>query len=134
MSMEPRTPSETSDMQQLAELVQDAARHAGELLRAELALAKEELGRDIRSMKTRVLTFAVGIALIQAALVMLALGVVLWFGAHAAGAFVVGGVLAATAVVCVLYSMRAVRGNVITVAQDRLVRDTNTIVRSTNEP
>jgi len=132
--MESRTPSEKSDVQLLAELVQDAARHAGELLRAELALAKEELRRDIRSMKKRVLILAIGLILFQLALAMFALGVVLWLGARATGAFTAGGVLTATAVVCALYSTRALRGNVITVAQDRLVRDTNTIVGSTNEP
>ncbi len=134
ISMEPRTQSETSDVRLLAELAQKAARHTGELLRAELALAKEELRRDIRSMKKRALTFAVGIMLFQVALAMLALGVVLWLGARATGAFAAGGVLTATAVVCALYSTRAVRGHVITVVHDRLVRDTNTIIRSTNEP
>ena len=132
--MEPRTPGETSDMQLLAELAQDAVRHAGELLRAELALAKEELRLDIRSIKKRALTFAVGMMLFQVALAMFAVGIVLWLDARAAGALAAGGVATVAAVTCALYSTRAVRGNVITVAQERLQRDANTIVRSTNEP
>ena len=131
--MDPRKPIDTSDAQLLAELVQDAARHAGELMRAELALAREELRSDIRSMKQRALIFALGTMILQLAFAMFALGVVLWSGARATRAFTAGGVLTATAVVCALYSTRAVRGNVITVAQARLVRDANTIVRPTNE-
>jgi uncharacterized membrane protein YqjE len=119
------TSSISSDMQRIADLAQDAARHAEELLRAEFAVAKHELREDIQSMKKRAVSIAAAVLLINVAFVMLALGLVLWLGATPAAAFGTGGVLAVLAVVGAIYGIRASGKNTITVARDELKRDIN---------
>lgn len=127
------TSSISSDMQRIADLTQDAARHAEELLRAEFALAKHELRQDLQSIVKRAISIASAVLLIQVSLVMLALGFVLWLGATPAAAFGTGGVLAALAVVGAIYGVRSSQRNTITVTRDELKRDINAMAGATNE-
>lgn len=127
------TPSISSDMQRIADLTQDAARHAEELLRAEFAVAKHELRQDLQSMKRRAVSLASAVLLIQVALVMLALGFVLWLGATPAAAFGTGGVLAALAIIGAVYGVRSSQQNTITVARDEIKRDINAMAGAPNE-
>jgi len=126
-------PSISSDMQRIADLTQDAARHAEELLRAEFAVAKHELRQDLQSMKRRAVSLASAVLLIHVALIMLALGCVLWLGATPAAAFGTGGALAALAVAGAIYGVRASRRNTITVTRDELKRDISAMGGASNE-
>jgi hypothetical protein len=122
-------------MQRIADLTQDAARHAAELLRAEFAIAKHELRQDLQSVKKRVVSIAAAALLIHIALIMFALGFVLWLGATAAAAaFGTAGVLAALSVVGAVYGIRAMDRNVVTVTRDEFKRDVNAMAgTSSNE-
>ncbi len=123
------TTSVSSDMQRIAELAQDAAHHAAELLRAEFALAKDEIRHDLQLAKRRALGLALGALLLQAGLTLLALGFVILLGATAAAAFATGSVLAALALISALYGARAIHGHALANTQERIFRDAQSVVR-----
>jgi hypothetical protein len=120
------------DALRLAELAQDAARHAAQLLSAEIALAKDELRSDLQNAKRRALTLAIGALLLEAAIMLLAMGVVLLLGVTAVVVFATGMVLAVLALAMSFYSVRLFRGHAVTNTRDRLYDDAKSVVRSTN--
>jgi hypothetical protein len=127
----PPTTSMSSDVQRIAELAQEAARHAAELLRAEFALAKDELRSDLQLAKRRVVGLAIGALLLQAGITILALGFVLLLGATATAALGTGAVLAAMALVSALYGARAIHGHAISNTQKRVFGEARSTVRQT---
>ena len=120
------------DASRLAELAQDAARHAGRLLSAEIALAKDELRSDLQNAKRRVVGLAIGALLLEAAITLLAAGVVLLLGVTAVTVFATGMVLAALALVMSLYGVRLVRSHTVANTRERLFNDAKSVVRSIN--
>ena len=112
------------DALRLAELAQDAARHAGQLLSAEIALAKDELRTDLQNAKRRVLGLAIGALLLEAAITLLAAGVT------AVTVFATGMVLAALALVMSLYGVRLFHGHAVANTRERLYNDAKSVVRS----
>ena len=123
------TTSVSSDVQRIADLAQDAARHAAELLRAEFALAKDEFRSDLQLAKRRVLGLAFGALLLQAGITLLALGFVLLWGATATAAFATGSVLAALAMMSALYGARAIHGRAFANARERIFSHAQSTVR-----
>lgn len=119
------------DALRLAELAQDAARHAAQLLSAEIALAKDEIRSDLQSAKRRALSLAIGALFLEAAIMLLALGVVLLLGLTAVGVFATGLVLAAMALVMSLHGFRVFHGHAVANTKERLYRDAQSVVRST---
>ncbi len=120
------------DALRLAELARDAARHAVQLLSAEIALAKDELRCDLQNAKRRALSLAIGAVLLEAAITLLAVGVVLVLGASAMVVFATGLVLAALALVVSLYGVRLFRGHAVENTRERLYSDAQSVMRSTN--
>lgn len=127
------TTTVSSDARQLADLAQDAARHAGELLRAEFALAKDEFLDDWQNAKKRALSLALGAVLLEASITLLALGVVLWLGVTPTVMLATGIVLAALALLVSLFGARALRSHTLTYARSRLNNDARSVVRTTHE-
>jgi hypothetical protein len=123
----------SSDARQFADLAQDAARHAAELLRAEFALAKDEFLDDWQNAKNRAMSLALGALLLEAAIVILAQGVVLWLGATVTVVFTTGTVLAALGLIVALFGARALHSHVLINSRQRLVNDAISVVRKTNE-
>ena len=116
-------------MQRIAELAQDAAHHAVELLRAEFALAKDEIRHDLQVAKRRALGLALGALLLQAGVTLLALGFVILLGATATAAFATGSILAALALISALYGARRVHGHALANTQKRILGDARSVVR-----
>lgn len=123
------TTSVSADVQRIADLAQDAARHATELLRAEFALAKDEFRNDLQLAKRRALGLALGALLLQTGITLLALGFVLLLGATASAAFATGSVLAALALISALYGARAIHGHAFAHTQERIFRDAQSVDR-----
>jgi hypothetical protein len=123
------TTSVSSDVQRIADLAQDAARHATELLRAEFALAKDEFRNDLQLVKRRALGLALGALLLQAGITLLGLGFVLLMGATATAAFATGSVLAGLAAISVVYGARVIHGHALVNTQNRILRDAQSVVR-----
>jgi hypothetical protein len=121
--------SVSTDVQRIADLAQEAARHAAELLRAEFALAKDEFRNDLQLAKRRALGLALGALLLQAGITLLALGFVLLLGATATAAFATGSVLAALALISALYGARAIHGHALANTQKRIFSDAQSVVR-----
>jgi len=113
------TASVSSDVQQIAELAQDVAHHAADLLRAEFALLKDELRHDLQIARRRALSLALSALLLQAGITFLALGFVILWGARATVAFATGGALAAMALGAALYGIRAIHRRTIPNTQER---------------
>ncbi len=103
------------------------------LLRAEFALAKDELRNDLQIAKRRALGLALGALLLQAGITLLALGFVLLLGATATAAFATGSVLAALALISALYGARAIHGRALENTQKRMFHDTQGDVRPIHE-
>jgi len=113
----------SSDAQRIAELAQDAVHHATELLRAEFALAKDELRHDFQVAKRRALSLTLGALLLQAAITLIALGFVLLWGATATAAFATGSALATMALGAALYGVRAIHSHAMATTQERILQD-----------
>jgi hypothetical protein len=120
----------SSDAAQLTELAQNAARHAAQLLSAQLALAKDEIRSDLQNAKTRAVSLAIGALLLQAAIMLLALGVVLLLHLTAVGVFLAGLVLAVMALIMSLYGFRAFRVRAVSHTKERLSNVAQSVARA----
>jgi Putative Actinobacterial Holin-X, holin superfamily III len=89
--------SEPVTPQSLAELADSVRVHAGDLLRAELELAKRELGAELGQAKTGLYLFALGAILINNAILLLCAAFVLAWGSSALVSMFVGLVVALVA-------------------------------------
>jgi uncharacterized membrane protein len=118
------------DVARLAELAQDAARHAAQLISAEIALAKDEIRSDLQSAKRRAVSLALAALLMQAAIMLLAFGVILLLGLTGVGVFVTGLVLAAMALVMSLYGFRVFRSHAVAHTKERLSNDAQSVVQA----
>jgi hypothetical protein len=83
----------SQDPAELEELVSDAIVQARELLRAELALARQELRDEAAAVKMRVGAGVLGLLLVQAAIIWLAGALAFTIGTGAMAAAAVGGLL-----------------------------------------
>jgi fatty acid desaturase len=120
----------SSDAAQLTELAQNAARHAAQLLSAQIALAKDEIRSDLQDAKARAVSLAIGALLLQVAIMLLALGVVLLLHLTAVGVFLAGLVLAVMALILSLYGFRTFRGHAVAHTKERLSNVAQSVVRA----
>jgi hypothetical protein len=121
-----------ADAARLAELAHTAARHATQLLSAEIALVKDELRDDLQNAKRRAVGLAIGAILLEAAIVLLAVGVILLLGVTAVVVFSTGLVLAALSLLISLYGFRSYHGHAVAITRERLYGDAQSVMRSTN--
>ena len=127
-------PSDTlpADAARLAELAHAAARHATQLLSAEIALVKDELRSDLQNAKKRAVGLAISAMLLEAAIILLAVGVILLLGVTAVVVFSTGIVLGVLSLVISLYGFRLSNHHTVAITRERLYSDAQSVVRSTN--
>ncbi|HEY2407539.1 MAG TPA: phage holin family protein [Polyangiaceae bacterium] len=118
-----------SDTALLANLAQIATQDASELLRAEFALAKEELVQDLRRAGRAAIGLIVGVLLLEVALGLLALAILLASGPSPGLAFVLCAAYAAAAIGAGLYVARA-RPAPLAVAKQNVARDVQEIAEA----
>ena len=120
----------SSDAQRIAKAAQDATHHAMELLRAEFALAKDELRQDLQVAKRRALSLALSALLLQSGVTLVALGLVVLWGATATAAFATGSALATLALGAALYGVRSINSQSIAITQKRLIREAQRVAKA----
>ena len=121
-----------ADAARLAELAHAAARHATQLLGAEIALVKDELRSDLQNAKRRAVGLAISAMLLEAAIMLLAVGVILLLGVTAVVVFSTGIVLGVLSLVISLYGFRLSNHHTVAITRERLYSDAQSVVRSTN--
>lgn len=105
------------------ELAHIAAGHAAQLVSSQIALAKEDVRRELQNAKSRAVGLAIGAMLLEAAIMLLALGVILLFGISAPIVFATGMALASLSLVATFYGTRVFRGRLVAKARERLYGD-----------
>ncbi|HEY4158453.1 MAG TPA: phage holin family protein [Polyangiaceae bacterium] len=118
-----------SDTVLLANLAQIATQDASELLRAEFALAKEELVQDLRRAGKAAVGLIAGVLLLEVAFGLLALAVLLAFGPSSGLAFVLSAVYATAAIGAGFYVAHA-RPAPLAVAKRQVARDVQEIAEA----
>lgn len=83
----------SADPPKLDELFSDALANARDVLRAEVALARQELREEATSIKLGLAVGLFGLLLLQAALLCLAVAIVLALGASTSAAWATGALL-----------------------------------------
>jgi hypothetical protein len=124
----------TSHEEPLSGQISDALHHAQELIRAELALAGEELKRELAAAKKAGIALALAALLANTAVLLAAIALVLALGASAAVAAAVGAglfVLAAAAVVAALSLLKIPR---LRRTRSRIARDASVLLQAAEKP
>ena len=120
----------SSDATLLSNLAQVATEDATELFRSELALAKDELRRDVKQAGTAAIGLIVGVMLLDLSLGLLALGILLAFRASTTAAFLLCLVYAAAGVGAIFYALTHVP-QPLSVTKRRVERNIREIVEAT---
>jgi hypothetical protein len=125
---EPSSPAPALDG--LGEVIGDALRHAQELVRAEIALAKNELRAEIASAKYACIAFALGGFLLNGALLVTTIGVLLMLGQSSTIAFVIAGALLVCAVLTLLLGKRLLRVPELRRTRSRIARNVRVLAHA----
>jgi hypothetical protein len=119
----PRSDTASGDALRLSELARVAARHAAQLLSAEIALAKDDVRSELQNAKSRAIGLAISALLLEAAIVLLALGFILLFGVSAPIVFATGMALASLSLIVSFYGTRPSRSHAIPTMPERFDGD-----------
>ena len=96
-----RSPVTSTAALDLSQVARDALHQAGELIRAEAALAKSEFRQEIRAAERGALILAVGLVLLQSGVLVLAQALILKLGATAAIVAITGSIFTVVAGLCI---------------------------------
>jgi len=118
----------------LGGVIGDALRHAQELIRAEMALAKAELKAEIASAKYAFGAFALGALLLNCALLVAAVALLLALGKSSAFAFAIAGALLGLALVALLIGARLLHVPDMRRTRSRVARDARVLAHATERP
>jgi VIT1/CCC1 family predicted Fe2+/Mn2+ transporter len=118
---------------QLSQVAGDAVHQAGELIRAETALAKSEFRQEIRAAERGAIVLAVGLVLLQCALLVLAQALILKLGATVAIVAITGTSLMLAAGLCIGLGIAILGRRHLVRTQTRLERDAHTLLEKSHE-
>jgi hypothetical protein len=134
--MEPTIASpkpEQSTAERLIAIVNDAAKHAEELMKAELAVAKDELKNEVRAAKGAAIVFGVAAALAHCSLFCFAAALVLALGGTPLAAAGIGLLFAAVAGALFFAGKKLLSAPPMKRTRDELSRDIHMLTESTHE-
>ena len=135
--MAPETPTAQTgapEQEPLGGLIDDALHHARDLIRAEIALATEELKTELGAAKRASIALGLAVLFVNAALLLAAIALLLALGASAAAAAAIGAgllVLAAAALVVGLSLLRIPR---LPRTRSRIARDARVLAHAAERP
>jgi len=128
----PSSPAPTLDG--VGEVIGDALRHAQDLVRAEIALAKDELRAEVASAKYACGAFALGAVLLNCALLVAAVAMLLRLGTNSTVAFAIAGALLALSVFAVLIGKRLLHVPEMRRTRSRIARDARVLAHAAERP
>lgn len=105
------------------DLVKSAMQQATELIKLEIALAKDDVKTDVRQVRTAALSYGVAVAAAASALSMMLVALVLFLGAGPALALAIAGGLCAVAVAAFIMGNKALPRRVLDRTRERLATD-----------
>lgn len=127
-----RSLTAAGDALRLAELEQVALQRATQLLSTEIALAKDQVLSELQNARSRAMGLVFSALLLEAAIVLLAVGVILLFGVTAPVVFATGMALASLSLLVSAYGTRLFHSRTIVNAPEPLRRSANRIAEADN--
>jgi hypothetical protein len=128
-----RSPGTPTAALALSQVTGDALHQAGQLIRAEVALAKSEVRQEIRAAERGALILAVGLVLLQSGVLVLAQALILKLGATTVVVAVTGSIFTVAAGLCIGMGAVILGRRHLVRTRARLEQDAHTLLDKSHE-